>query len=115
MQEITEKVNKWFDSQYTELEKNKRQNTAKMLRDWVLIEKRSLYWQDWNGKGKKELSYGIKVLKNQKQRTEEKFTRDGWYCGAEFKPTPEYYPFHAEETENYLALCWVRHIYKGEG
>ena len=30
-----------------------------------------------------------------------------------FKPTLEYYPFHAEETDNFLALCWVRHIYKG--
>ena len=62
---IREKVWKWFDSQHCGLEKDKRQNIAKMLGDWVLIEKKSSYWKDWNGKGKKELSYGIKMLKNQ--------------------------------------------------
>jgi len=104
MYKITEKVNKWFDSQ---------QSTGKMLGDWILIEKKSSYWKDWNGKGEKELSYTKKLLEDQKQRTEKKFIQDGWHCGAGFEPTKGYYPFHVEETEKYLALCWVRHIYKG--
>lgn len=104
--QIKEKVWKWFNSQ---------QNTTEMLGDWVCVEKKSSYWKDWNGKGEKELNWVIKLLKDQKRRTEEKFIRDGWNCGVGFKPTWDYYPFHAEETDIFLALCWVRHIYKNEG
>jgi len=106
-EELKSKVWKWFDSQYCELERDSKQNIAKMLGDWIYLEKgkfNSMY-----------IGTAMNLLKRQKQRTEEKFIRDGWQCGAEFTPTLEYYPFHAEETDNLLALCWVRHIVKTEG
>jgi len=96
---ITEKVNRWFDLQ-------QRLDIGKMMGDWVLIKKRVQNYK-WYVKIAREL------LKRQKQQAEEKFIGEGWHCGLEFIPTWDYHPFHVEETERYLALCWVRHIYKG--